>query len=188
MTLVKAQLVPQEGGGSTITFLYNPSAISFTRTVEWKENKGSVGNNDTLPSTDYKGVKPYQVTIENMLIDTYESRSSCQSYIDALKDAVSPKQVSDATAGADGAADGGLLNRKRPLVYMFTMGSNIQLRCVVTTLTYNYTMFLPNGDPVRAMITLKLQEVDDIAAGSQGDNAGAANRQTDSRSARTPTG
>lgn len=157
--------------------MYNPSAISFTRTVEWKENKGSIGDSDTLPSTDYKGVKPYEVTINNMLIDTYESRTSCQSYIDALKAAVTPNSVSDASASGDGA----FIQRKRPFVYMLQLGNSISLRCVVTSLTFNYTMFLPNGDPCRAMVSLKLQEVEKVAAGSQQSNAGPANRTADSR-------
>ncbi len=181
MTLVKVKMVPV-GGGSGITFMYNPTAISFTRTVEWKENKGSVGNSGNLPSVDYKGIKPFQIEIKDMLIDTYESRTSCHGYIDSLKGAVTPSDAADGTLDSEGASDGGIVNRKRPSVYSFELGANIKMNCVVTSLTYNYTMFLPNGDPVRAMVSLKLQEVDQIAAASdQQQSSGAQNRTANGR-------
>lgn len=178
MALVKGRLDAVDPAGGSIVFMYNPNAISFSRTVEWKENKGSVGNSDVLPSTDYKGVKPYEVTISNMLIDTYESRKSCQSYIEDLKSTVSPVNANDG-----GSSGGGMINRKRPAVYMFKLGESISLRCVVTNLTYNYTMFLPNGDPVRAMVTLKLREVAEIASGEgQGNSStGSQNRTAQTR-------
>ncbi|MFN8971126.1 MAG: hypothetical protein ACK5XR_20910, partial [Pseudanabaena sp.] len=36
------------------------------------------------------------------------------------------------------------------------------MKCVVTSISYELTMFLADGTPVRAKVSIDLQEVDDI--------------------------
>ena len=50
---------------------------------------------------------------------------------------------------------------KRPPVYIFAWGEQY-MKCVVTSISYELTMFLSDGTPVRAKVSIDLQEVDDI--------------------------
>ncbi|MEL7037556.1 MAG: hypothetical protein AAFO04_18315 [Cyanobacteria bacterium J06592_8] len=52
------------------------------------------------------------------------------------------------------------LELRRPPVYYFIWGDRNYMRCMVESLDYKLTMFMPDGTPVRARVTLKLKEVD----------------------------
>ncbi len=52
------------------------------------------------------------------------------------------------------------LELRRPPVYYFIWGDKNYMRCMVESLDYKLTMFMPNGTPLRARVTLKLKEVD----------------------------
>jgi Contractile injection system tube protein len=178
MKLAKAYLLPIDSPeANVIVFMFNPNKLTFTRTANWTDIQGSRGDNDILPTTDFQGVKPYTLKISGIIFDTYETRISVESlYIQWLKEAVIPTEHTDkiyvkkpqrgkAQSTGSGKQRGGVKNRKRPPVYLFLWGENnekLQFRCVVTNLTYIYTMFLPNGIPVRAEVTLSLKEVDKV--------------------------
>jgi Contractile injection system tube protein len=163
-----------------IKFMFNPNKLTFTRIASWTDIKGSRGDNDILPTTDFKGVKPYTLKISGIIFDTYETRTTVDKYINVLKEAVIPDDHTDKIyvekpQGGKGQStgsgkQGGVKNRRRPPVYLFLWGEGFnvghksQFKCVVTNLTYIYTMFLPNGIPVRAEVTLSLKEVDQIKA------------------------
>lgn len=52
------------------------------------------------------------------------------------------------------------LEIRRPPVFYFIWGEKNYMCCMIQQLDYKLTMFLPNGTPVRAMVTITLQEVD----------------------------
>ncbi len=52
------------------------------------------------------------------------------------------------------------LEMRRPPVFYFIWGEKNYMCCMVQKLDYKLTMFLPNGTPVRAMVTINLEEVD----------------------------
>jgi Contractile injection system tube protein len=165
MTLEKAKLVPKSGEGKIIEFMFNPTQLSFSRSVTWSaggSKGGAHGHKDSgvaddrhlLPKTNFSKIGPYSLTISNVIFDTYETRQSVRDlYIKKLEAAVNPidrysKNPKD----------------KRPPVYHFEWGNEKYIKCVVKTLKYVYEMFLPDGTPVRAKVTLTLQEVDQVTA------------------------
>ncbi len=143
--LVKARLT-SEDGVPPIEFMFNPTELSFNRDVKTSENPGARTKDEGLPKVSYSYIKAYTVTIKKILFDTYEDGSDVVSkYIEPFRTAV--KFV------------GG---KERPPIYTFSWGDQVYLRrCFVVSLTYNLTMFLPDGTPVRAVIdSLTLKEVD----------------------------
>ncbi|MBE9232504.1 hypothetical protein IQ231_12640 [Cuspidothrix issatschenkoi LEGE 03284] len=161
-TLEKAKLIAYNGEAPNIEFMFNPTEISFSRTVNWSSNQGNRGST-LLPKVNFSGVEPYKFTLKQLLFDTYETQKSVmEEYIDKIKKGVET---------IDGSPD------KRPPVYILTWGKGTKyFYCVITSLTYTLNMFLTNGTPVRAMVDISLQEVDknNLPGGKESASKGAA--------------
>jgi hypothetical protein len=141
-----------EGGPIALAFQYNPKELSFTRTVDWNPSRESLQQGDAIPTMDYRGVQPYTLTVNQILFDRYNERGSVQGEIEMLKRTVQPL-VTPENPKAD------CLNLKRPPVVLFSVGFGFLFPGVVTSLTVKYTMFLPDGQPCRAMVNLKMKQV-----------------------------
>ncbi|MEH2058448.1 MAG: hypothetical protein V7K97_20300 [Nostoc sp.] len=164
--LEKAKLVAYNGEAPDIELMFNPTDISFARTVNWKSQEGNRGTT-LLPKVNFSGVEPYKFTLKQLLYDTYETKESViKKYIDNIK-----KGVETINTTTD----------KRPPVYIFTWGSEYFF-CVITSLTYTLNMFMSDGTPVRALVDIALQEVDknNLPGGSESASTGDA-RQEDKR-------
>jgi hypothetical protein len=159
--LEKAKLVGYNGEAPDIELMFNPTEISFSRTVSWQSDPGNRGTT-LLPKVNFSGVEPYKFTLKQLLFDTYETKKSVMDYINIIK-----KGVETIERNPD----------KRPPVYIFTWGKEY-FHCVITSLTYNLTMFLTDGTPVRAIVDISLQEVDknNLPGGRQSASTGG-NRQ-----------
>lgn len=142
--LQKAKLIAHDRGVLDIELMFNPEEISFARNVKWDADTGNRGDH-LLPKVNFSGVEPYKLTLKQLLFDTYESKESVMKYVDKIK-----KSVERIEAKAD----------SRPPVYIFEWGVGKYFHCVVTSLTYKLTMFLTDGTPVRAIVDISLQEVD----------------------------
>ena len=143
-TLVKATLLNQDNPGQDIKLMFNPTEISLARTVSWKSEPGNKSKT-LLPKTNFSAVEPYKLTLKQLLFDTYETKNSVvKEHIDVIKKGVTAEKGKD----------------KRPPVYIFSWGEKY-FHCVITSLTYTLTMFLSDGTPVRAMVDIALQEVDE---------------------------
>jgi Contractile injection system tube protein len=173
--------------GESLQFMFNPTQLQYSRTVKWENQKGARNSDQLLPKVSFAGIEPYQLTISDAMFDTYEVRKdnppnehkSVADYIKKFQATVSP---TISQAGGKGGKD------KRPPVYIFHWGTSdtLNFRCVVKQFSYTYTMFLPDGTPVRAKMSLTLQEVDkEVGSGSQRNNAGTSSRK-DNRSSRKP--
>ncbi|BCL35115.1 hypothetical protein [Nostoc sp. MS1] len=158
-TLVKAKLVAYKGEAPDIELMFNPTDISFSRSVSWASNEGNRGTT-LLPKVNFSGVEPYKFTLKQLLFDTYETKESVmKKYIDKIKKGVET---------INGSPD------QRPPVYILTWGSEY-FYCVMTSLTYTLNMFLTDGTPVRAIVEISLQEVDknNMPGGKQSASQGA---------------
>lgn len=148
MTLEKATLTPiYNGEGEKIEFMFNPNSLTFSRSISLEQAEGArtdKGNN----KVSFKHPNPYSLTINNIIIDTYETKdASVLDYIKKFKKAVE-------------FAEQGKGKTKRPPIYVFTWGNQNYLRCFVKKFTFKLTLFRPDGTPVRASIDLDLEQVD----------------------------
>jgi hypothetical protein len=167
--------------GESLQFMFNPTQLQYSRTVKWENQKGARNSEQLLPKVSFSGIEPYQLTVSDAMFDTYEDRTSVAEYIKKFQATVSP---TISKAGGKGGKD------KRPPVYIFQWGTSdtLNFRCVVKQFSYTYTMFLPDGTPVRAKMSLTLQEVDkEVGSGTQRNNAGTSSREKDNRSSRRPS-
>lgn len=173
MDLEKAKLVLAEGGGEELVFMFNPTQLVFSRSAKWDADNPSRNDQDLLPKVNFKGIDPYQLTISDVLFDTYETGVPVSEQIRKFQATVNPSISQDSGGGSSSGKS------KRPPVYIFRWGTEqtFSFRCVVKKLDFTYTMFLPDGTPVRAKMTLNLQEVDKgTGGGSQRQNAGPPDR------------
>ncbi|MBN3924790.1 hypothetical protein [Nostoc sp. NMS4] len=144
--LQKAKLIAYNKEAPDIELMYNPTDISFTRTVRWESKQGNRGTT-LLPKVNFSGVEPYTFTLKQLVYDTYETKKSVmEKYINNIKKGVESIDTTDDS---------------RPPVYIFTWGTDY-FYCVITSLTYTLNMFLSDGTPVRALVDIALQEVDQI--------------------------
>lgn len=141
--LVKAMLTTTDAGAAAINFQFNPTELSFKRAVSINEQKGA-RTESGLPKVSFAYRQPVTITLK-LIFDTYETGTSVLTLIEPIL------KATDFT---------GTLSR--PPVYVFAWGKEQYLRCFVTSVDYDLTMFLADGTPVRASVTMSLQEVDRV--------------------------
>ncbi|GAB4188703.1 MAG: hypothetical protein Fur006_29370 [Coleofasciculaceae cyanobacterium] len=146
MTLVKAQLISQDGGG-TIEFQFNPNQLAFSARINLTKDSGARTGRG-LPKVNFAYPDPVTLSIKDVIFDTYEQGTSVLPLLSKFEKAVN-------------FAEAGKNKEKRPPTYVFTWGSHQYIRCFVTSLNYTLTMFLPDGTPVRAKVDLTVEEIDE---------------------------
>jgi hypothetical protein len=142
--LVKAKLIAIEQG-KDIQFMFNPNELNFSRSISLEQSPGA-RTEEGLNKTSFKHPNPYTLTINNILLETYENGTSVMPYIEQFKDTVE-----------FGVEINGV---RRPPLYIFTWGDQKYIKCFVKTLSYKITQFRPDGTPVRAFVSLTLEEID----------------------------
>ncbi len=151
MELNKATLQPaKDEKAKEIVFMFNPNELKFSRSINTEQSQGSrtkSGNN----KNSFKHPNPYQLTISNIILDTYEKKTGDRSVLKPLK------PFTDAMAYTKEGKE----KDKRPPIYLFTWGANVYLRCFIKSCNFRLTMFLPDGTPVRAIIDLTLEQADE---------------------------
>ncbi|MBE9079830.1 hypothetical protein IQ241_21460 [Romeria aff. gracilis LEGE 07310] len=148
---VKAKLIAQ-GGGKNIEFMFNPTELSFSRSMNLNSS-GGARTDDGIPKVSFGSPEPYSVTVGGLVFDTYETGENViDKYIESFRQAVEF-----------------LDSEERPPMYLLTWGKQEYLRCFVQSLSYKLTMFLPDGTPVRATVDITLQEIGEVnSSGSTG--------------------
>ncbi|BAY28082.1 hypothetical protein NIES2100_79110 [Calothrix sp. NIES-2100] len=147
--LVKAKLVCVDDNTNTIEFMFNPKELRFSRDNNWEYQTGNRGTL-LLPKVYFAGLKPFTLELHNLIFDTYETKNLSQKgqkslnyYIDLLRKGVSPISTAN----------------ERPPVY-YLQWQEKYFHCVITRLSYTFTMFRSDGTPLRALVDLDLLEVD----------------------------
>ena len=146
MALEKARLKAIDNDVEDIEFMFNPSELTFKRSMELEQAKGArteTGQN----KTSFKHPNPYSLTINKIIFDTYETGENVLAYIGKFKESVEFTQKGEG-------------EKRRPPIYLFTWGNNQYLRCFVKEFTFALSLFLSDGTPVRASIDLSLEQVE----------------------------
>jgi nucleoid-associated protein YgaU len=154
--LVKAQLdvygkyekgaVSDKDGGGTLTFMFNPASLKTSQ--ELKLANRETNQQATVP--EYQGTSGVCLTIPEAWFDTYEKGTSVRTeYIDKLERLMIYKKETHVV----------------PVVVFvwgkFTASSETNPEYVffLKKLDVEYTMFLPDGTPVRAKVTMALEQL-----------------------------
>jgi len=137
---VKAYLETETG--QRINFLFNPSNIEMSRTVEWKP-QSSPGEN--APSLTWDHGKSGTMKFD-LIMDTTDTGSDVTVYTNQL---LGLTRVND--------------QKKRPLWVRLGWGKLSSFKAVVNSVTLNFTYFAGNGTPLRARATVNLTQFENEA-------------------------
>lgn len=147
--------------GETIECWFNPKEYSLSRTNKWKTDPvpGSA-----LPKTQFTGSDPHKLNID-LLFDDSDSHSGdvrtiCGKLLDMME--------VDEKFGSGGK------NNARPPMVEFGWGGVVTFNAICESLSIQYTLFKPNGVPLRAQVKLALTQAEPAPAKSTG---GGAKRQ-----------
>ncbi len=152
MNTTKAMLQSLDGTPDII-FMFNPQEIPVKVGIETADSKGARSDKG-IPKVSYSNRKPLEITLKNIIFDTYEQgKSVTEEYISKFQQAIE---------FAPGL--------QRPPIYTFRWGGEIYIkRCFVQDLSFKYTMFLANGTPARAVFdSLTLKEAEQTNDGGGG--------------------
>lgn len=146
-SLVKGSLEMIEGEKLKLEFLFNPTKYSVTKQNTWtpRENVGA----DVSP-LEFGGGQPKSLSIQ-LFFDTYEEGKDVRDYTGVLE-----KMMQIDESLRQGESD-----RGRPSYCRLCWGKMFSFICVIQRLKVDYTLFLPDGTPVRATADLTLKQTVD---------------------------
>lgn len=117
---------------------FNPTEISIDKSVPWKQHKSSEPD---APTLEFTAAEPRTLQAE-LVFDTFEDGTNVQSLIAPLEKLASVDPT-----------------KKRPPLVRFQWGSQFPAFAgVIESVAVKYTLFLPDGTPVRATATIKVKE------------------------------
>jgi nucleoid-associated protein YgaU len=148
-----------------VDFQYNPHELALTSHAQWQAT-GQPGGTGGTGTTQYVGTRARSLSVQ-ILLDTFSvPPNPPQPAIELLKMTLSPGPFPIPGQGP------------QPPTVLFGWGPNIVMeKAVVTSLSVTYKRFLL-GVPVRAEVTVALQEVPEPIPGTNPTSGGLATRKT----------
>lgn len=142
-----------------IQALFNPNRLSYARTVQWKQRRtGDKGVASAYLQQEFMNSDPETLTVD-LFFDTYVPSTNQlalghQSAASPLTSTPSVKYYTDQLAVL------ATVNQElhRPPRCQLMWGKLAVFRGVLTNLSYTFTLFLPNGTPVRATVNCTFTE------------------------------
>jgi nucleoid-associated protein YgaU len=153
--LAQAVIKTLDGEKVEVKCLFNPKEYTFAKTNSWPQEKKAAAN---TPVLNFGGGNPATLNMD-LLFDTYQSaKNGGQS-----KD-VRTAYINDLWKMM--FVDKGLGEKKknkqgRPPKVQFTWGKAWSFEAVITSLSVTFTLFLPDGTPVRATAKVAFQQIQD---------------------------
>lgn len=133
---------------------YNPKEVARQSTATWNVHPNTAGRQSKTPDNyrwmEYGSTEPRTLTVE-LLFDGYEEGTSVASIVADLESLTIPVNMVSAR-----------ISERRPQICVAVWGTQ-KLRCVVTSVATKLTMFDASGEPLRAICTVTVKEVDAVA-------------------------
>jgi len=145
--LVKATITNLDTDES-VEVMFNPTEYSFTKSNNWQVPKKKGAN---VPPLEFNGGNPTDLKVQ-LLFDTYESGDDVRKkYTNALWNLamVNPQKKDPKT------------KKGQPPKCEFRWGTMWSFKAVVANISQKFTMFLPDGTPVRATLDVTFKQVED---------------------------
>lgn len=148
-SLAKATILNLDKGGSPVECMFNPKEYTFSKENKWSEAKNAGAN---VPAIEFGGGQPATLQLQ-LFFDTYASGKDVRKqHTNAIwqlmmvdPDLKDPK------------------NKKgRPPTVRFQWGSTWSFDAVLTSIKQAFTLFLPDGTPVRATLDVGFTQVKDV--------------------------
>ncbi|MFQ5826799.1 MAG: peptidoglycan-binding protein [Dehalococcoidia bacterium] len=132
----------------SIECMFRPKEYTFSKTNSWTRGEVRGGN---TPQLEFSGGQPTALTME-LFFDTYEDGKDVRkAYTNAIWDLmmVNPQTKDPKT------------HQGRPPLCEFRWGSMWSFKAVITSISQKFTLFLPDGTPVRATLNVSFQQVEE---------------------------
>ncbi len=146
----------------TVECMFNPKEYSFSKQNSWtqKERKGS-----DLARFEFGSGKPTTLQMQ-LFFDTYSNIKNGSTEGGTPKDvrtAYTEKIWDMLKVDPKLSSLGGSSKHKkgRPPVVIFQWGATWTFRAVITSLKERFTLFLPDGKPVRSTLDVTFQQIQD---------------------------
>jgi nucleoid-associated protein YgaU len=147
--MVKAYL-EQESGGKSLKFAFNPSEYSVKKSANWN-TAGRSMNTKAGAKPNYVGSNPQSVNLQIFFDDWESGEDDVVKGVEQLLDWCTPTKDS-------------MGSKPQPPVLRLHWGSNKHLadhKFYLESVSAKYTMFRPDGMPMRATADISLKEVPD---------------------------
>jgi LysM repeat protein len=133
------------GGLGRIPFMFNPASYTVSKGAKW--NRAETKGAKTVAMPEFVGSLPASMTLEILIDHSDRATPTVASTVDLLLSAVVP---------IPGTLDQG---NPTPPWAVFSWGSRIPMVAFVSNVSATYTLFRPDGTPVRAKCSVTLEEV-----------------------------
>jgi hypothetical protein len=144
--LVKAYLTRKDNTAAIVSFLFNPVEFTVERTNQYTEV-----NIPGLPSSTFQFVRGGSRTLTmDLFFDTYESKEDVRDFTDKITGWESGSPPAKGLMDIDS-------DLHAPPVCLFIWGTFI-FPFIIERVSKKFTMFLPEGTPVRATLSVTLKE------------------------------
>lgn len=154
----KITILPLEGDskGKGIPSMYNPNELSFTKSVGWSDD--SVGCETDYPALQFTAGQAITLSVE-LFFDKYEQAGDVRDEVTRLIHLCEIQEISG--------------SEKRPPRVQLVWGDANPLvkgktfAGVIESAQAKYTMFLNNGTPCRASVTVSIKQADVVGTQTQ---------------------
>jgi len=146
----KLSIYSVEGPRVVVTAMFNPKEIAIDKAVPWTKSPQSKGDQ---PSLEFSSADGAVMSFE-LLFDTYEAGTNVHTgFIEKL---LTLALVQDPTGPED---------KKRPpkVTVKWGVGKLPEFQGVIESVSVKYTMFLPDGTPVRASCRVTIREASHLS-------------------------
>lgn len=153
--------------GGYIEALFNPNEVTISHDVKWKSKRvAAIGSKSSLAKQEFRSTSARTLSI-TLFFDTYEARGGSFTLGKVAKDLFIPTNPFTASPEAtnvkeytDEIAALAEVNTElhRPPICKLRWGEVELFKGVLTSLTEKYTMFMPDGRPVRATLDCSFVE------------------------------
>ena len=150
--LAKAKINVLEGKlkrENPIECMFRPKEYSITKQNTWVQGETiALG----VPPQKFSGGGPSTMTME-LFFDTYESGEDVRKYTNKIWKlmAIDPEITEEKD-----------IPKGRPPKVEFEWGTVKSFKAVISNIKHSFTMFLPNGTPVRTTLTVTFQEAEEM--------------------------
>jgi len=130
---------------TTIDFQLNPKELTVAKSAKWESK--SQKKSASAPPTTYQGPDPQKMSVEMYFDETRQRDGSVVKRVEALFEACTPT-----SASVDG-------NRPSAPWVKFRWGVLTGFVGYIKSVSAKYTLFSPDGTPLRAVCTVALEEL-----------------------------
>lgn len=128
----------------TVTCIFRPKEYTFAKQNQYTPGKAAGAH---FQPPKFNGGQPKTLQVE-LMFDTYEQKSDVRGVTGKLWKMmkVTPKRTDPAT------------KKSEPPIVEFRWGLLWSFKAVITSISEKFTLFLPDGTPVRSVVTLQMMQ------------------------------